>query len=253
MINRALLIKELRENRVKFWLCFVLLAALAAAVPLLFDFSRDFLRNLDLAPFIDPRDLEFILSSYDNYLWSQWSAKNLTQFATVAAVVLAAGSLAGEVAYGTAPFLASKPVTSRGVFYTKAAAGLLMLALCVFGSSAMLGALSVWKGFLPDWGRLLAAVSITYLGAAVIYLGTAAFSALIGEPVRAGVAAALFWIMASLPGYFRATASFSIFFQMKGIAYWFRGESPLVPAALFLAFGALLLEAGVYLWGRRQF
>ncbi len=253
MINPALLVKELWENRVKFILMFVILGILGIAIPLLFDLTRDILRNMDLSSFIDPRELSFIWSDYGNYAWSQWTAKNLTQLATLSAIVLGMGSLAGESAYGTAPFLLSKPLSRRQIFITKIAAGTVLLAGIVFGSTFIFILVSGLKGFAFARGIFLVATVIAFGGAVVIYLGTAVFSVLIAEPVRAGVAAALFWLLASVPGYFKSTAAYSVFFQMKAVKYWLFGESPFIPLLTFLVIGWILFETGVFLWSRRDF
>ncbi|RJX27116.1 MAG: hypothetical protein C4554_04845 [Dethiobacter sp.] len=252
MINPALLAKELWENRIKFILMFVLLGILGAAIPLLFNFT-EILRNMDLSPFVDPGELSFIWSNYSNYAWSQWTAKNLTQLATLSAIVLGMGSLAGESAYGTALFLLSKPLSRRQIYATKTAAGFVMLAGLVFGSTVIFILVSALKGFTLAQGVFLLSSVITFGGAVVIYLGTAIFSVLIAEPVRAGVAAALFWMLASVPGFFKGTAAYSVFFQMKAVKYWFLGENPFIPLLIFLITGWILFEIGVYLWSRRDF
>jgi len=253
VINLALLAKELRENRVKFVIMLAILGILGSSIPLLFTWTGNILRNLDLSPFIDPGALSFIISDYGNYAWSQWTAKNLTQLATLAAIVLGMGALAGEAAYGTAPFLLSKPLSRRRIYTTKIIAGAVLLAGIVFGSTGIFILVSGLKGFAFDRGAFLVSSAIAFGGAMVIYLGTAIFSVLIAEPVRAGVASALFWILASLPGYFKSTAAYSVFFQMKAVKYWLFGESPLVPLLIFLVTGWILFEAGVFLWSRKDF
>jgi ABC-type transport system involved in multi-copper enzyme maturation permease subunit len=252
MINLALFGKELRENRVKFYLCFLALAVLAVLLPLIYGPTRDFLSKIIFLDESIRRGIDFIGASYNNYAWSQWTAKNLPQLATLAAIVLGMGVIAGEISYGTALFLASKPITRREIYTTKAAAGLFLLALCVLGSTLLFVLVSAWKGFALDYGAFILSAVITYAGAVLIYLGTAFFSGLFSEPVKAGVAAALFWLAASVPGYFPNAAPFSLFYQMKAVSYWVYGQNPIVPLGLSLVIAGLLYEAGVWLWSRRE-
>lgn len=252
MINSTLLFKELRENRVKFMFMFAILGILGIIIPLLFEWVNDILQNMEFLPFINPGELSFILSNYGNYAWSQWTAKNLTQMATFAAILLGMGALSGEVAYGTAPFLLSKPLSRRRIYTTKIVAGITMLAVIVFGPTLILMAVSAMKDVAFDKGVFLISTVITFAGALVIYFGTTVFSVLISEPVRAGVAAALFWLLASIPGYFKSTAAYSIFFQMKAIRYWLFGESPFVPLLFFLVISLIFFETGVFLWSRKD-
>lgn len=252
MINLALFNKEIRENRVKFYLCFIVLGIMAVTLPLIFELTRDFFSRMIWPDGALQHELEFIASSYNNYAWSQWTAKNLTQLGVIAAVALGMGTLAGEISYGTALFLLSKPITRREIYTTKTAAGLLLLALCLLGSTLLFMLVSAWKGFTLDYAGFLIACVITYAGAANIYLATALLSVLISEPVRAAVAAALFLLAVSVPGYFRTAAVFSIFYQMKAVPYWIFGQNPIIPLGLSLVLAGLLYEAGVWLWSRRE-
>lgn len=252
MINLALFGKELRENRIKFYIIFFILAVIAVVIPLIFEPARDFFDKITLPGQLQ-RELQFIGSNYNNYAWSQWTAKNLAQLGTIAAIIFGMGALAGEISYGTALFLASKPVSPREIYTTKAAAGLMLLAFCIFGSTLLLMLVTGWKGFELDYADFMVASLITFAGVAVIYLGTLIFSALIADPLKAGVVAALFWVIASLPGYFNATAVLSIFYQMKAVPFWLFGQSPIVPLGLALVTSGILYEAGVALWSRREY
>lgn len=253
MVQWSLFVKELRENRVKFFLLLSALSAVAIIIPLLFEPTISFLTQVDLSRTIDRQSLDLVTGNYSNYAWSQWMAKNLTQLAAVAAVVFGAGALSSESAYGTSLFLAAKPVTRREIYTTKAAAGLTLLAVCLFGSTLILILVSSLKGYLLDYGVFLLAALITYAGAAAIYLGTAALSAVLSDQVKTVVAAALIWLILSLPGYFGPqAAAFSIFYQMKAVPFWLFDQNPIVPLGLFLVLIGTLYELGVYLWSSRE-
>lgn len=253
MVKPALFFKELLENRVKFWVFMFLLGGLAIAIPLLFEFTGNLLGKVELSSYVDPGEISFILSDYSNYAWSQWTAKNLTQIASLAAIVLGMGALAAESAYGTAPFLLSKPLTRRQVYTTKVAAGIFLLALVIFGSTLILILVSATKGYSLQGGALFVSTVVVFFGAAVVYLGTTVFSVLISDPVKAGVAAGLFWGLASLPGFFREAVHYSIFFQMKAPGYWLSGDYPWPTLLIFLGLAFLLYETGVYFWKKRDF
>ncbi len=252
MINHALFVKELVENRIKFWIALFVLGVIAVAIPLLFEFTTE-LGRLDLSHFVDPGELSFILSNYNNYAWSQWTAKNLTQLASLTAVVLGMGALAGESAYGTAPFLLSKPVSRRQVYTTKVVAGIFLLGIAIYVSTFILILVSSMQGYALQVGPFIASTFVVFAGGAVIYLGTALISTLIPDPVKAGVVAGLFWALLSVPGFFRATAHYSIYYQMKAIPYWLQGVFPWFVMLVLLGLGYMLLETGVYYWKRKDF
>ena len=251
MINHALFFKELVENRIKFWIALFALSTIAVAIPLLFNFMGE-LERMDLSRYVDPGELAFIMSNYHNYAWSQWTAKNLTQFASLAAIVLGMGALAGESSFGTAPFLLSKPLSRRQVYATKAAAGVLLLGLAIFGSTFILILVSAIQGYTVQVGPFIASTLVVFVGASVIYLGTGVISTLIPDPVKAGVVAGLFWGLASIPGFFRATAHYSIYYQMKAIPYWLQGDFPWFVVLVFLGIGYMLYETGVYYWKHKD-
>ncbi len=239
MINFALFKKEIRENRIKLIIFFLLFSIAGASLPFFHDMSKDIVRNM--------------WSSYDNYLWSQWTAKNLVQFITVTAIVLGMSPLAGEAAYGTAVFLLSKPITRQKIFTSKITAGIFLLAVCVFGSTFVLILTSILKGFTFNIPSLLMSVTITFAGGVVIYMGTIIFSALLADSIKAGVTATLFWGAASVPGYFRATASFSIFRQMSAVDYWIYGENPTILLLTLLLVACLFYLGGYFIWKQREF
>jgi len=252
MIKQVLFWKEIRENRIKFYIASALFGILAVVIPLLFPWVKSFLRH-NLFGLIPPGELNFIVSNYDNYIWSQWMGKNLFQLGILFAVILGMGPLAGEVFYGTAPFLLSKPLTRRQVYFSKALAGLSLLAAAFLGSSLLLYVVSSLKGYALHAAPFAISILIVYLGTAVVYSGTLIFSSLVNEPVKAALYAFVFWFALSIPGYFAAAAPYSFFYHMKGIPYWFKGENPLFPALIFLAVAWVLLEAGLFLWKRKDF
>lgn len=253
MVQWSLFVKELRENRVKFFLLLSVFFAVAIIIPLFFDPTRNYFIRADLSRYIHGQSLNLIAGNYSNYAWSQWMAKNLPRFATAAAVVFGAGALSSENACGTALFLAAKPVTRREIYTTKAAAGLALLAICLFGSTLTLILVSSLKGYPLEYGVFLIAALITYAAAATIYLGTAALSAVLPDQFKTAAAAALFWLLLSVPGYLGAAATpFSIFYQMKAVPFWLFNQNPIVPLGLFLVFIGILYELGVYLWSSRE-
>jgi ABC-type transport system involved in multi-copper enzyme maturation permease subunit len=251
VLQWSLFVKELRENRVKFFLLLFAFFAAAIIIPLSFGLHREFLNQVELSRYIGHQNLT--AGDYSNYAWNQWLARNLNWFAALAAIGLGAGTVSGEAAAGTALFLAARPVTRREIYTTKVAAGLTLLAVCVFGSTMILVLTSSLKGYLMDFGVFLMAVLITFAGAAVVYLSTAALSAVLPTPDTTILAAAVIWLLLSIPGYFGPPAEvFSIFYQMKAVPYWVYGQDPIVPLGLFLVLIGLLYELGVWLWSSRE-
>ena len=151
MIHPALLAKEIRENRVKLIIFLVLLGAVALSLPLIFEPAREFFQSIDLSPYIDPQALNFISASFESFAWSQWTAKNLSQVGTLAAIVFGMGAFSNELSFGTALFLLSKPVTRREIYTTKVVAGISCWPLYC-GLHLLLALVAALKGFDLDYG-----------------------------------------------------------------------------------------------------
>jgi ABC-type transport system involved in multi-copper enzyme maturation permease subunit len=251
VLQWSLFAKELRENRVIFFLLLCVFLASAILIPLSFGPHRDLVNQVELSRYIGHQTLA--TGRYSNYAWNRWLAGNLTWMAAVAAVIFGAGAVSGEIAGGTALFLATRPVTRREIYTTKAAAGLTLLAVCVFGSTLALALTSSLKGYLMDFGLFMMAVLITFAGAAVVYLSTAALSVVLSSPGKTILGAGLIWTLLSAPGFIVPAAEpFSMIYQMKAVPYWIYGQNPIVPLGLFLVLIGIVYELGVWLWSSRE-
>jgi len=78
-----------------------------------------------------------ILSDYSYYLWSQWFPKNLVQIAAIFAIVLGVMAFGNEYSAHTFEYLLTRPVRRRDVFAAKIGARLLIVAVVVYGTSAL--------------------------------------------------------------------------------------------------------------------
>lgn len=253
MIRWSLFGKELHENWLKFTLLAVGFTAAALIIPLLYESIRDGVDQFDFLYVYAPLDDPYVSGSYNNYVWRLWTARSLTYLAATGAVLFGAVAISGEISGGSALFLLSRPVSRREIYTSKAAAGLFMLAACIFSSAFVLALTSTLKGYPLDSTPFLLSVLIVYSGATVIYLGTAALSSVLPDPVRTALAATVIWVFLSVPGYLGPLAAqFSIFYQMKASPFWLTGANPIVPLGFFLVLAGLFYELGMWLWSRRE-
>lgn len=194
-----------------------------------------------------------LAETYDNYIWSLWISRYLLSSLIFAALLLGSSSLAGEELYKTVLFLTGKPLSRREIYTTKTAAGLFLLSVIAGLSSLIILIISLLKGYSLNISAVLLGVLIALTGSFTVYLGALLFSALTSHPLKALTAAALFWFLLFLPGFFAPSAWYSLLNYMKGVSFWVEKDNPLVPLGLFLVICGGLYELGVWIWGNREY
>lgn len=147
---KALMWKELRENRTKMIVGCVLLSVMALAVSIAYRFIEGGIPGMGQIP---PEYADLIkklmpdFSNVNAYLYSQWFSKNLQQVGAIFAVILLSSAVAGERELHTAIFLFSRPVSRGMILASKVIvlfAGLVVTVLVSTGG-AILGAVIVGK------------------------------------------------------------------------------------------------------------
>ncbi len=147
---KALMWKELRENRTKMIVGCVLLSVIALAVSIAYRFIEGGIPGMGQIP---PEYADLIkklmpdFSNVNAYLYSQWFSKNLQQVGAIFAVILLSSAVAGERELHTAIFLFSRPVSRGMILASKVIvlfAGLVVTVLVSTGG-AILGAVIVGK------------------------------------------------------------------------------------------------------------
>jgi ABC-type transport system involved in multi-copper enzyme maturation permease subunit len=256
-MSLAVLRKELREMRWKLLLGTGVLTVLAASLPLLYEFllemMRAFLSSGDLLSRFLPAGQVKMLENFTFYIWSQWNGKNLYQLGIVFALLSGMGLIAGETSSQTIQFLLARPVSRRKVFFTKAAAGALVLLLMVLTSTAAIFLVTRFTPYSLEAGRLWLATAITVLCLLSVYSLTLFCSTVIDDPVRAGGAALLVILASSVLGWFPATRDFSLFAYIQGAQYFLDGAVPVWPLAVITMSGLLLLLSGALVFERKDF
>ena len=206
-----------------------------------------------LARYEFTRELMFIFDDYSLYVWSQWNAKNLYQFATVIALIMAAIQFAGEINNQTMSFYLTRPISRKQGYIAKIAAGLLVMLVIFGGGTLIFWAVSSVMGYVADWGRLLGALLISLAWAWAFYCLASIISLWAREPIKAGVAGGAIALLLSVPGLFPAARPFSIFYQMRAVDYFLHGDPLLWSLISGLAIGGLLLGLGGYLFSKADF
>ncbi|HCJ09908.1 MAG TPA: hypothetical protein DHW14_01925 [Clostridiales bacterium] len=256
--DRALVWKELRENRWKHVVGAAVLVATAVAVALLFDFVREMLQGLLLGggEGVLPPALEQIieaqLRSYFVYAWSNWYGKNLYQVAAVLAIVLGMGLVAAESGNKTLSFLLTRPVSRRRVLAVKLGVGAAALAVIIAVSSLTLVIASHLGGHELPAGRFMLGTMGAWAGSTVIFTVAALMSVLFSDQVKAGMAAAVVAVVMSVPSWVPSLRWLSVYRHMQGLSVMMRGEPDWVAFAALLAAGAGLALAAVHLFERRD-
>lgn len=147
---KALMWKELRENRMKLIVGCVVLSVIGVAVSIAYRFLEGGIPGMGQIPPEYADLIKKLLPDFSNvnaYLYSQWFSKNLQQVGAIFAVILLSGAVAGERELHTAIFLFSRPVSRGMILASKVIVlvGGLVLAVLVSTGGAVLGAVVVGK------------------------------------------------------------------------------------------------------------
>jgi len=192
-------------------------------------------------------------ATFDAYSWSFWITGAFLMILVLFALILGMGGLAGEVSKGTAVFLTSKPISARDVVTTKFFAASSWLAALALVPNLVFSISALVSGHYFTVGPLWVSSLVALCGAITVYTGTLLFSSLLDSPFQALLASIGFWFLVSLPGYFKGTILYSLFFHMKSPEYLMEGQSPFIHLGVLLVFIFLLYEFTVYSWERREF
>jgi ABC-type transport system involved in multi-copper enzyme maturation permease subunit len=203
---KALMWKELRENRMKIIIGCVLLSVIGAAVSIAYRFLEGGIPGMGQIP---PEYADLIkkflpdFSNVNAYLYSQWFSKNLQQVGAILAIVLLGSAVAGERELHTAIFLFSRPVSRGMILAAKVIVlfGGLVLAVLVSTGGAVLGALIVGKA--PQSAFVLAATLHSVVALITFASLATLLSVLVPDRVKAMFFSGGILIVLSVAGQFK--------------------------------------------------
>ncbi len=197
------------------------------------------------------KDAVELSRDYRGYVWSQWMRQNLTQMATLFAIILGSG---GPYAQRSELFTLSLPTSRQRLLSVRALAGLGELLVIVLVSSMMIPI------FSPSVGQTYR-VSSTLVHAVCAFVASAAFFSLatllstsfsdIWRPLLIACAVAGVLLFVDLVA--RDLAPYSIFTVMNGETYFRSGQVPWVGLLVSSALSISMLYAAAINLERRDF
>lgn len=242
MLNRTLLLKELRELRWALILGLVLLTGMALVVTFTYQMIQQYLPlAIDMLGEQVAREMELMMSSFDIYVWSQWNPKNLLQIGTLLAIILGSASLAGEVGRGSIDFLISRPLSRRTILIHKMLAGGIILSLAIWSTTLLLLLISVLQG-LENWTWILGATAVSNMGLLVVYALAVLLSVRSSDSVKAGALTGAILLVYSGLGLLESFHRLSIFWHMKAFN-WILNDGPF-PWLTLAVFALLVIILG---------
>ncbi|MCX6086710.1 MAG: ABC transporter permease subunit [Caldiserica bacterium] len=203
---KALMWKELRENRMKMIVGCVLLSVIGVAVSAAYRFLEGGIPGMGQIPPEYADLIKKLLPDFSNvnaYLYSQWFSKNLQQVGAILAVVLLSGAVAGERELHTAIFLFSRPVSRGMILASKVIVlfGGLALTVLVSTGGAVLGAIIVGK--VPQPGFVLTATLHSVVALLTFASLATLLSVLVPDRMKAMLFSGAIIIVLSVVGQFK--------------------------------------------------
>ena len=197
------------------------------------------------------RDAVDLSRSYRGYVWSQWMRQNLTQMATLFAVILGSG---GPYAQRSELFTLSLPVSRQRLVGVRAAAGLAELLVIIVVSSLVIPLFSPSVGESYSVGSALVHSLCAFVASAAFFslaaLLSTSFSDIWRPLLIACAVAIVLWITGEV---IRDLTPYSIFTVMNGEQYFRSGQLPWLGLIVSSLLSVALLYAAVVNIERRDF
>jgi ABC-2 type transport system permease protein len=245
------------ETRWRFVVGLLMLTFFGASVVLLHPLTKDIRLEMPNLPgnlSESVREAFALMSSYPGYIWSQWFAKNLSQFWTLFAVLLGVGGLATEATRGTALWTLSLPASRRRILAVRAGVGALELLALAVVPSLLVSALSPVVGQSYAVGDVLVYSLFMFCGGMFFYGLSFLLSTVFGDqlkPIIAGMCVAI--VMGLLTMFSKRLASYSVYAVMSGQRYFTEGVPPWAGLAVCLALAAAMFYVSLRVLERRDF
>jgi len=193
--------KEMREARWKWAIGGALLLLTAISLPLLFPYLEQIMEGVDLpGPWGSALDAQ--MRDYGAYIWFNWYGKNLFQFLLVLAAVLGASSVSGERARGSWELLLCQPLSRAEIFFSKYAAGLVLLLAVAAAATVSLIPLSWLTGRNLQLSWLVKGLPATAGAAALFYSVSWISGVLLDDSLKAAAAGAAGCVAILAVGWF---------------------------------------------------
>lgn len=185
------------------------------------------------------KDAVELQRDYRGYVWSQWMRQNLTQMATLFAVILGSG---GPYSQRSELFTLSMPASRQRLVGVRAVAGLGELLLIVVVSSLVIPLFSPSVGQSYGVGAALIHALCAFVASAAFFslatLLSTSFSD-IWRPLLIGCAvAAVLWLVTQVVS---DLAPYSIFTLMNGEQYFRSGQVPWIGLVVALSISLVML------------
>lgn len=234
-MHKGLLIKEANEHKWKLVLGFLYLSLMAVILPFSFEYLKNILPSIEQSiPAPLQKDMNLYMSTFETYLWSQWTGKNLSQIIIAIALILGSSTMASEASKGTISFLLTKPITKLSIFLTKAFLANSYLFILVFLPTTIMYIASIFSTKGEVGILVFLSVIPAFLAGVVAYFIGLYFSITSDDAIKAFAYGAGLVIVNSLFSLFEITEKFSLSYLYKGSEDFLRGNFPYLNTVILL-------------------
>jgi len=197
------------------------------------------------------REAAALARSYRGFVWSSWFRQNLTQSATLFAVLLGTASFLSLS--GGALFTLSLPVSRRRLVGVRAATGLAELLVLIVVPSLLIPLLSPAIGERYAVGSALIHSACQFLAASVFFGLALLLSTVFGDVWRPLLIALAVAFALAIADLFLPSSAFSLYRLMSGETYFRSGQLPWGGLAAAAAVAASLHAAAIAVFTRKDF
>jgi len=249
--------KSWLETRWRFLIGLVLMLCSAAGVVLLYPQVMRLMpmaKSIDVSGEIGRRIHEAVelQHTYRGYIWSQWFRQNLSQLATLFAVLLGTGGLLAQRSGGAALYTLSMPVSRTRLLTVRAATGLGELFVLALVPALLIPMLSPAVGESYSVVSTLVHVVCVFIACSVFYSFAFLLSTVFADVWRPLlVALALALVLSAFEQLFRP--SIGLFRVMSAESYFRSGQLPWLGLLACVAASIVMQYAAATNIARRDF
>ncbi|HEV8579585.1 MAG TPA: hypothetical protein VGX68_10950 [Thermoanaerobaculia bacterium] len=207
--------------------------------------------NVDGLLGVKIREAADLARSYRGFVWSSWFRQNLTQAASLFAVLLGTASFLSLE--GGALFTLSLPVSRRRLVGVRAATGLAELFVLAFVPSLLIPLLSPSVGERYALGSTLIHSACLFIAASVLFALALLLSTVFGDVWRPLLIALAVAFALAVADQFLRSPAFSLYRLMSGETYFRTGRLPWGGLLAATAVSVSLHAAAIARLTRRDF
>ena len=250
----VLLKKEIKADRWKLIISFILLFILAIAINWQFPYVKGLLEKGILEGM--PRWMVEGAEDQRNfsvYIAANWYDKNLIQISVLLSILLGMSVFAREVENHTIEFLLSRPLSRKRLFLEKTLYHLLMILFIITINTAILGITATVMNYSINFSRLFIGITPVFGKCFIVYSTALLLSLFFDDQVQSGIFTLVGVLIVWSTSFIEVLDFINIFSYAGVTPYYIQGIFSIMDLVIIYFIGLLIYGISYYRFKIRDF